>query len=201
MAAKQNLADSEQGGLSVEVALFVPVVIAILFLIVSMTFSWRLEGAVHRSTAALADVLANQRAGDNETMEERLDLVRPYLNSMFLAMVTGEKDANGELSSQLKYGIAVTYYNTVKEAGKEQEEVGPFWTGTMQCQNAAANTADSLKELGTAGTSGSLITSDNYGGLSLVRVDACVSYTGSNLSSVMMPGKFSSSFIAVRREE
>lgn len=183
---------SDRGSVAVEAALLIPAVFLVLWLFATAAFSWRLEGATHRATAALADMLANQRTGTSETLPERLERMAPQLGSMFLEMVTGESSEQGTLRSQMQYGVLLTYYNSLSGSEIVFENIG-----NLGCSGPSA----SLKVLGTAGGDNSLVTENNYGGLQLLQVKACVRYSGMIVDTVVMPREFSSSFIAVRREE
>lgn len=182
--------ENSRGSIAIEVALLIPLVMLILWFISAAAYTWRLEGAVHRATAAVADVLANQRRAETETMEERISRGAEVAGEMFAQMVSGEESATDTLRSRMQYGLQISYYNTVSQSTTN------YTSGTMQC----TDTMESIERLGSPGHTSSLVTDDNMGKLELVKVVGCITYTGMTLEKWVFPNTFTSAFVATRKE-
>lgn len=178
------------GSVAFEIALLLPLFMLILWFISAAAYTWRLEGAVHRATAAVADVLVNQRRAESETTEERISRGAEVAGEMFVQMVSGEEYVTGTFRSRMQYGLKISYYNTVSGTTSE------YASGSMQC----TDTMDSIEQLGSPGSANSLVTDDNMGQLELVKVVGCITHTGMILEKWVFPNTFTSAFVATRRE-
>lgn len=190
-----NFCGNERGSVAVEAALLFPVCLLFVWFFSASAYTWRLEGAVHRATAALADVLANQRAAEGEQLDERISRGTQVAGEMFVQMVTGEEDSTGTLRSRMQYGVQIEYLNTVPGSDNTYS-TSSYSVGSLQCQD----NMDSLEELATPGRTSSLVTDDNMGQLELIKVVGCVSYPGMSLETWVFPSSFTSTFVATRRE-
>lgn len=194
-----SVSGNKSGSVAVETALMTPIVIMILWLLSGLSYTWRMEGAVHRATAALADVLANQRGASNEMFSVSLQNAFPHLGESFVEMVSGERRQDGQIRSKMEYGIGVSYYDSKVGSASDPKDNSVIMQTGLRCNNILET--EELSVLGEPGGESSLVTQLNMGSLKLVRVDACIRYQGAKIYSLLMPGEFTSSFIAVRREE
>lgn len=184
-----------RGVAAIEAALLVPLYIVVLFLFKEAIGIYQMEGATHRATASVADVIANQRMAEGYSVQDALtEISGEDLNKMFREMAAGSSDSEegGDEASGVQTGLRITFYSTAKDTNEEVS----YSYGEVACQNEAAG---SLKSKATPGRGG-LVTSNNRGLLNLVRVEGCVQIPQTTVKSLVFPTNFTSSFIAVRRE-
>ncbi len=191
----RTLCRDERGSVAVEAAILLPTCLLLIWFFSAAAFTWRLEGAVHRATAAVADVLANQRARENQELSDRISESTQTAGEMFIQMVTGEESSSGTLRSRMQYGLQIEYRNTASST-VDGTSTYTYNAGSLQCQD----NMDSIEQLANPGSSASLVTSNNMGMLELIKVVGCVSYPGMSLETWVFPGSFTSSFMATRRE-
>lgn len=189
----RRFAGSTSGSIAVESALLIFVFFFVLLIFKEAIFTVQIEGATHRAAAAAADVIANQRVTEGSTVQDALqDIDGEALNKMFREMVAGDAS---EAPEALQTGLTVTYFSTSDDTSAETL----YTYGDLVCP---APSGQSLASLGAPGASGSLVTGANHGRLKLVRVDGCAALVNAaSIGSLVFPRSFSSSFIAVRREE
>lgn len=183
------------GALAIEIALFVPVFILIFWFTAEVCRSYRLENTVHRSTAAIADMIANQRLEEGVQFRDALpDMVEPALLLLREMVTPGDPDA--------EVGIAVTYFDTTsagvgaedKSTDEEEPIMFTFRAGAMLPEQG-------LPDLFTQSEMG-LVTYDNAAKMELVRVEVCLKTKQSpySVKSYVFPDQYVSNFTAMRKE-
>ena len=182
-----------RGSISVETGFMVPVVVLVVWLLSGLAAAWRLDGATHRATAALADLLANQRLGEGGSV---LDLPETlsHPEEAFLQMVSGETSSQGGTRAKLRYGFRVTYLVHTPATGDEPAE-NRQKTSTYGNLGCTASDGESLERLVD-----DLVNDQSPNTLSMVRVDACVEAETNAFRTLIAPNSFTSSFVAARRD-
>ena len=176
----------EHGGVAIELALMVSVLALVLWFGAEASYHYRLQNSLHRGTATLADILANRKLGDEETLADRI----PAEMAGALSMLQTMMGATGEGS----VGMTVSYYDT-PIPGTVPTAVPMSWTSGRVCGSGGLA---SLEELGVAGE---LITASNVAKTELIRVETCFALSERpSVSRLVFPETYSSHFVTLRKE-
>lgn len=185
--ALRNLLCARRGAITVELALFIPLFMLVMWFGAEACHVYRTENTLHRSTAALADILANETLNDDETLPDRLSLLPESALLLFREMMG---DTTGE---SLQVGLSITYYDTSPGTGNV---VQATFSAGMGCP---AQEVTDLADLTIGG--GGLITEENAAQMELIRVESCVRETESvSFRNWVFPTEFTSNFTAMRKE-
>lgn len=185
--ALRDLLCARRGAITVELALFIPLFMLVMWFGAEACHVYRTENTLHRSTAALADILANETLNEDETLPARLSLL-PESALLLLREMMG--DTMGE---SLQVGLSITYYDT--SPGSDGVVQASFSAG-MGCP---AQEVTELADLTVGG--GGLTTEENAAQMELVRVEACVREAERlSFRDWVFPTEFSSNFTAMRKE-
>jgi hypothetical protein len=182
---------SEHGALSVEISLLLPVFVFIMWFGAEAAYSYRLENLLHRGTASLAEMLANQPLEDDEELPDELPAAMPEALQMLRRMVGAADD------SETQVGIVVTYYDTFSTDSSEDPDPPVVWSQGIACADMGLEDLDDLTHQG----GGSLTTEANVAQTELVRVESCLKGAERwSFKDWVFPKQFSSSFITLRKE-
>jgi hypothetical protein len=183
----------ERGVASVELALFLPVFILIFLFGSEAAFHYRLDSALHRATASLAEIMANTTLETGESLPDRLPfLLAPGL-TMLRRMMTGGTEDSAEQA--ILAGLRVSYYKTPVPGEASPPDAPLILAAGLICPDAGLQPLDALAQ------AGGLTTADNVAQAVLVRVETC--YQGQERGGVgawLFPRDFSSSFVTLRKE-
>jgi hypothetical protein len=150
----------------------------------------RLEGSLHRATASLAEILANQRLADNETITERLERAVPAEALLALAAMVGIREGEPDFGTALP-GLKVTFYDTATlDPGTNEPYPPSSYQSGLNC--------DAISPPGDlAVMAESLITAGNVAQSRLVMVESCLSQSTRSVGSLVFPANMSSRFVTL----
>jgi hypothetical protein len=178
---------NEEASVSVEAALIVPLAFFAMWFGSEASRHYRLENALHRATATLADILANQKVGEDQELTDLLADGAPMALVILADMLEA---APGEaLEGEILPGLIVTYFDTMA-TDQDNNPVPPvYWQLGSVCARDEPLDLQLLSQ--------SLITGDNVAQAKLVMVEACAySQTPRSVGQLMFPSQLSSFFIA-----
>ena len=173
-----------KGSAAIELALLTPFFFLIMYAGAELSYQHRLENRLHRGTASLADILANQLLYKSETLSKRVEKVMGdavvILSHMINDAAAGDADR-----ANVEVGLVVSVFNTV--TGK-----GVTYTEGIEC------TEEPLFSEGS--DDADLIAPENFGSLELLQVTACVKQEKYSFRNMVFPTSLRSSFTTLRKE-
>jgi hypothetical protein len=178
---------AKEGSVTLEMALVTTLLVGVLWFGAEAARHSRLQNDVHRATATMADILANQKLQVGEFLTDRLEEVVPAAAlTAFGEMVglrPGEPDYEGSLP-----GLRVTYYDT---ATLDPVTSLPYEPESYQAGYPCAAPRD------LAAMAPALTTTDNVAKTRLVMVESCLSVTPRSVGSLVFPSNLSSWFVTM----
>lgn len=190
---------SGKGSISTEFAVFLPLVLLLAWVFWNLGDAYRMQAALNRQTALLADMVANQ--AEEYTLEGSTTPVSiPLLAQLPTLVNTANdllKDALGKDNRDITTGITVEYLPTFTVG---QEPVVSTFSAGRQCP-ALPGTQALMSLSGAGGGSLTPSTETGMGAMRLLRVRACVNRNNAQeFFELVAPKQFLSQFIVTRKE-
>lgn len=173
----------QQGAIAVEAALLIPVFLLVMVVGAMLADFFLAQQRLHRSTAALADVLANQPLNHGESLFVRIENEWDATTKLFNQMALPVRP-----DQEVKHQLQVSYLDTTLLTDGGVAQVAG---DELECASGAEDMLVVAQ---------SLITPSNVARSELVRVEVCMHYQPLiPMTQWVLPEHISSHFVAQRR--